>query len=181
MSQENVEIVRKFGLDEHGEWLTYLDPTVVWNSADESARGVEGVEGLMTRWESTWDDYEVIPEDFVDAGDRVSRSCVCVGAVGRAVRLSTPGFIRSSRSMAARSSAWTNSWSAPKPSKPWGCRNSPPGFFSQPPHSPVPCAERQGDAPPPSVRQAGYSASDVAGERSRADAAAGRRRCEAEP
>ena len=71
MSQENVEIVRKFVLDEHGEWLTYLDPTVVWNSADESARGVEGVEGLMTRWESTWDDYEVIPEDFVDAGDRV--------------------------------------------------------------------------------------------------------------
>ncbi len=72
MSQQNAEIVRRFVRDEHGEWLTYLDPTVVWNSAEDgSARGVEGVEGAMTRWESTWDDYEVIPEDFVDAGDRV--------------------------------------------------------------------------------------------------------------
>jgi len=73
MSQANVEVVRRFVLDERGEWLTYLDSGVVWNQAgaEGPARGVEGVNASMTRWESTWDDYDVIPEEFVDAGERV--------------------------------------------------------------------------------------------------------------
>ena len=66
--------------DEHGEWLTYLDPGVVWNSLDDgSARGVEEVEATMTRWESTWDDYDVIPEEFIDVGDRVIATLRVVG------------------------------------------------------------------------------------------------------
>ena len=84
MSQENVELVRRFVRDEHGEWLTYLDSAVVWNTAnDGSARGVEEVEAAMTRWESTWDDYDVIPEEFIDLGDRVLATLRVVGR-GRA-------------------------------------------------------------------------------------------------
>jgi ketosteroid isomerase-like protein len=76
MSQENVEIVRKFVvefmIDGHDEGLTYLDADVVWNPVEASlTRGVDGFEATMARWESTWDEYEATAEEFVDVGDRV--------------------------------------------------------------------------------------------------------------
>jgi ketosteroid isomerase-like protein len=72
MRQENVEIVRRFlvlGLDEA---LAYVDPGIVWNPVEESsAQGPEAVRASTERWKSEWDDYEVIPEELVDLGDRV--------------------------------------------------------------------------------------------------------------
>ena len=76
MSQENVEIVRAFVrgliLHEHDEWQTYVDPAFVWNPTEQGAtEGIEALVETMTAWESTWDEYSVTPEGFVDMGDRV--------------------------------------------------------------------------------------------------------------
>jgi uncharacterized protein (TIGR02246 family) len=72
MSQANVEIVREFldaGVDEA---LTYADPGIVWNPAEElPTEGHAAVRTSLARWKAEWDDYRVLPEDFVDMGDRV--------------------------------------------------------------------------------------------------------------
>ena len=73
MSRENVEIVRRFlVLDDFDEALTYADPGIVWNPAEESsAQGHDAVRASTERWKGEWDDYELIPEEFADMGDRV--------------------------------------------------------------------------------------------------------------
>jgi ketosteroid isomerase-like protein len=71
--QPNVEIVRKFlTLDDFDEALTYADPGIVWNPAEESAtQGHDAVRASTARWKAEWADYELIPEEFADGGDRV--------------------------------------------------------------------------------------------------------------
>jgi len=73
MSQQNVEIVRRFlVVDDFDEALTYADPDIVWNPVEESsAQGHHAVRASTARWKSEWDDYELIPEEFADVGDRV--------------------------------------------------------------------------------------------------------------
>jgi ketosteroid isomerase-like protein len=73
MSQENVEIVRRFlVVDDFDEALRCVDPDIVWNPVEESAtQGHDAVRASTARWKSEWDDYELIPEEFADAGDRV--------------------------------------------------------------------------------------------------------------
>jgi len=67
-----VEIVRRFLAVEIDEALTYADPRIVWNPVEESsAQGHEAVRASLVRWKSEWDDYELIPEEFADMGDRV--------------------------------------------------------------------------------------------------------------
>jgi ketosteroid isomerase-like protein len=72
MSQENVAIVRRFLVAEFDEALMCVDPDIVWNPVEESsAQGHDAVRASTARWKSEWDHYELIPEEFVDAGDRV--------------------------------------------------------------------------------------------------------------
>ena len=72
MSQENVEVVRRFLLLGVDEALTYADPDIVWNPAEESAaRGHDAVRASLVRWKGEWDDYELLPEEFEQVGDRV--------------------------------------------------------------------------------------------------------------
>ena len=72
MSQENVEIVRRFLVDDLEKALAYADPDIVWNPVEESsARGHDAVRASTSRWKSEWNDYELIPEEFADMGDRV--------------------------------------------------------------------------------------------------------------
>ena len=72
MSQANVEVVRRFLLLEVDEALTYVDPDIVWNPAEESAtQGHDAVRASLVRWKSEWDDYELLPEEFEHMGDRV--------------------------------------------------------------------------------------------------------------
>ncbi len=73
MSQENVEVVRRFlVVDDLDEALTYADAGIVWNPVEESSeQGHDAVRASTTRWKSEWDDYELIPEEFADIGDRV--------------------------------------------------------------------------------------------------------------
>jgi ketosteroid isomerase-like protein len=72
MSQENVEIVRRFlsaGVDEA---LTDADADIVWNPIEElPARGHEAVRTSLAEWKAEWHDYELVPEGFLDLGDRV--------------------------------------------------------------------------------------------------------------
>jgi ketosteroid isomerase-like protein len=67
-----VEIVRRFLVVDPDELLAYVDPDIVWNPVEESsAHGLEAVRASTARWKSEWDDYELIPEEFVEVGERV--------------------------------------------------------------------------------------------------------------
>jgi ketosteroid isomerase-like protein len=72
VSQESVEIVRRFLIVDVDEALTYADPGIVWNPIEELAtQGHDAVRASLARWKAEWDDYKVMPEEFVDRGDRV--------------------------------------------------------------------------------------------------------------
>jgi ketosteroid isomerase-like protein len=72
MSQANVEIVRRFLNVDVDEAMTYADPGIVWNPIEElPTRGHDAVRASLAHWKAEWDDYEVLPEEFVDSGDRV--------------------------------------------------------------------------------------------------------------
>jgi ketosteroid isomerase-like protein len=72
MSQANVEIVRSFleaGVDDA---LGYADPGIVWNPIEElPTQGHDAVRASLAHWKADWDDYEVMPQELVDMGDRV--------------------------------------------------------------------------------------------------------------
>jgi ketosteroid isomerase-like protein len=83
MSQENVEIVRRFLSAEVDEAMPYADPEIVWNPIEElPTRGHEAVRASLDHWKAEWEDYEVVPEEFVDSGDRVVAT-VCLRGRGR--------------------------------------------------------------------------------------------------
>ena len=72
MSHENVEIVRRFLLVDVDEALTYADPDIVWNPIEESpTQGHDAVRASLEGWKGEWDDYKLMPEEFVDRGDLV--------------------------------------------------------------------------------------------------------------
>lgn len=50
----------------------FLDPEIVWNAADETPQhGVDAAVAYMERWETEWEELTTVPEEFIDAGDRV--------------------------------------------------------------------------------------------------------------
>jgi ketosteroid isomerase-like protein len=72
MSRENVEIVRRFLTVDVDEALTYADPGIVWNPIEElPTKGHDAVRASLARWKAEWDDYKLMPEEFVDMGARV--------------------------------------------------------------------------------------------------------------
>ena len=80
MSQENVEIVRRFLDLDVEEALAYADPAVVWNPVEEApAEGHGAVRASLERWKGEWDDYELVAEDFTDLGDRVLATVIMRG------------------------------------------------------------------------------------------------------
>jgi ketosteroid isomerase-like protein len=78
MSQENVEIVRRSY--EHfkatGEIRTGADD-LVWDVSNlgwpdqQVYTGDEGAMQFNAEWAAAWDDWELEPEDYIDAGERV--------------------------------------------------------------------------------------------------------------
>ena len=91
MSQENVEVVRRFLVLEVEEALTYADPDIVWNPAEEAAaQGHDAVRASLVRWKGEWDDYEMLPEEFEEMGDRVFVA-VSFRARGRASGIEVDG------------------------------------------------------------------------------------------
>ena len=70
MSEENVELVRRFVVVDLDEAMGYVDAEIVWNPVEERPKfGRDAVRASLERWEGEWDDYEAIPEDLIDLGD----------------------------------------------------------------------------------------------------------------
>jgi uncharacterized protein len=76
VSQENVEIVREtFEAYKRGDYAgasALLAPDVVWEVGQElPAQGPAAVRKMWERWDSDWEELETVPEEFIDAGDKV--------------------------------------------------------------------------------------------------------------
>jgi ketosteroid isomerase-like protein len=76
MSQANVEVVKRlfesYRRGDYAEAAACLAADVVYEVGQElPLRGREEVRAMWERWDSTWDDLETVPEDFLDAGDEV--------------------------------------------------------------------------------------------------------------
>jgi ketosteroid isomerase-like protein len=78
VSQENVELIqRSFAvLEQTGEpdWSTMHEQVEVYDHdiLDASEyRGHEGFGRWLEDWSSAWSEFQMDPEDFIDAGDRV--------------------------------------------------------------------------------------------------------------
>ena len=77
MSQENVEILRR-GYEHwraKGEIRAHAD--LVWDVSElgwpdqQIYAGPEGANQFNAEWAAAWDDWEMEPEEFIDAGERV--------------------------------------------------------------------------------------------------------------
>jgi ketosteroid isomerase-like protein len=76
MSQENVEIVRKFYeailRGDHAAALACLAPDVVFAVTQEgTVQGREAVRAMWERWEADWEEVTPVAEEFIDVGDQV--------------------------------------------------------------------------------------------------------------
>jgi ketosteroid isomerase-like protein len=76
VSQANVEVVRRlFDRYSRGDYAgaaECLAADVVYEVGQElPLNGREAVLGMWKRWDSTWEELETVPEEFVDAGDQV--------------------------------------------------------------------------------------------------------------
>jgi ketosteroid isomerase-like protein len=76
MSRDNVEAVRlSIAAYQRGEWeeaTAYLAPDVVWEVGQElPARGPAAVREMWKRWNSEWEELDMVDEEFIDAGDNV--------------------------------------------------------------------------------------------------------------
>lgn len=76
MSEENLQLVREFfATYRRGDYegsLACLAPDVVYKVAQEApARGRDAVRAIWERWESSFEELETTPEEFIDAGEHV--------------------------------------------------------------------------------------------------------------
>jgi ketosteroid isomerase-like protein len=76
MSEENVEIVRRFYEDilrgDHAAALRCLAPDVVFTVTQEgSVHGREAIRAMWERWEDDWEEARPVAEEFIDVGDQV--------------------------------------------------------------------------------------------------------------
>jgi ketosteroid isomerase-like protein len=81
MPGDNVELLREIydrvAAGDADFFYASLDPEVVWDERDTPwpeagvYHGVPAVRDFLRRWLGTWDRFEWIPRDFVDAGEHV--------------------------------------------------------------------------------------------------------------
>ena len=81
MSQENVEIVRemteRFAGGDRESWREVFAEDVTWDTSATTLpqagvyEGHAGVERFFIDWLGTWEDLELEPMDFIDAGESV--------------------------------------------------------------------------------------------------------------
>jgi ketosteroid isomerase-like protein len=76
MSQENVEIVRRFTeAYRSGDFdaaVENLAPEIHYEVGQElPARQPDAVLGVWERWEREWETLEILPDEYIDVGDRV--------------------------------------------------------------------------------------------------------------
>jgi uncharacterized protein len=79
VSQENVDRVRagyEFAMRNHEPDYDLLHPEIQWHTRTDlpdsaTYRGYEGVLKLTAEWDEAFEDLRFVPEEFIDAGDRV--------------------------------------------------------------------------------------------------------------
>jgi ketosteroid isomerase-like protein len=76
VSQANVDIVRKLFEDyrrgDYDEAIACLAPDVVYETGQElAASGPAAVRAMWERWDGAWVGLETVPEEYIDAGERV--------------------------------------------------------------------------------------------------------------
>jgi ketosteroid isomerase-like protein len=76
MSQQNVEAVRSaieaYRRGDYDAASAYIARDVVWEVGQEGPlRSPAAVREAWKRWDSEWEELEVIPAEFIDAGDSV--------------------------------------------------------------------------------------------------------------
>jgi ketosteroid isomerase-like protein len=77
MSQQNVEIIKR-GYEQFGTTGEIrADPGLVWDVSNlgwpdqQVYTGPAGAMQFNAEWAAAWDDWEMEPEDYIDAGERV--------------------------------------------------------------------------------------------------------------
>jgi ketosteroid isomerase-like protein len=77
MSQQNVEIVRRSYEHFRAGGEIRAHPDLVWDVSNlgwpdqQIYRGPAGAMQFNAEWAAAWDDWEMEPEDYIDAGERV--------------------------------------------------------------------------------------------------------------
>jgi ketosteroid isomerase-like protein len=77
MSQANLEIIKRGYEHFKARGEIRAHPDLVWDVSNlgwpdqQVYRGPEGAMQFNSEWAAAWDDWEMEPEDFIDAGDRV--------------------------------------------------------------------------------------------------------------
>jgi ketosteroid isomerase-like protein len=81
VSKENVDIVRRatdaYRRHAYLEAIAWMDPSIVWDMSNvevpdpEVYRGFEELAKFMATWGETWEEVEIEPLEFIDAGDQV--------------------------------------------------------------------------------------------------------------
>jgi uncharacterized protein len=77
MSEENVELVRRlyeaFATRNAAAITAGLDPEIEWRSIEdtETRHGHHGVATSVVGWLETWEQHDLQPEEYLDAGDHV--------------------------------------------------------------------------------------------------------------
>ena len=77
MSQENVEIIRRGYVHFKAKGEIRAHPDLVWDVSNlgwpdqQIYSGPAGAMQFNAEWADAWDDWEVEPEDYIDAGERV--------------------------------------------------------------------------------------------------------------
>jgi uncharacterized protein len=79
VTRENLELARRgyeaFRSGSLEAVLDLLDPEIVWSEGTdvpepEVYRGHEGVRRQHEQFKAAWESFRIVPEDFIDAGDR---------------------------------------------------------------------------------------------------------------
>jgi ketosteroid isomerase-like protein len=102
MSADDVEAVRRgyeaFNSGDIESLLEGLDPEIVWNVPpilpEKSVyEGLEGVTELLHTWRDTFDDFQLVVEEIIDAGGRVVVMAAVRGrGKGSGIDVESPSF-----------------------------------------------------------------------------------------
>ena len=80
MSQENVEVVRRYIWAFENDLDTFRElthPAIEWAPVEENhtpSHGIEGAIGIRNRWLEAWDEHRIEVEEILDAGTAVVAS-----------------------------------------------------------------------------------------------------------
>jgi len=126
MPQENVELVGAI-IEAAPDWervrpLLHPDARLDQTRIPDGGvyEGREAFGHFFHRWFGTWDDLKIIPERFIEDGDRVLALSTITGRARAAASPCSSAPPICGPCAPARSFRWSGTRIAPRPWKPWG-------------------------------------------------------------